>query len=290
MWQVLKKRILKAKKEVNYFIDNFINVLRRPEMVILPGNLAFSFVLAIIPLFSLISYGASILNLSVDYLYNFLAHSFSTDIADIILGVSFDNATGISFFLTVLIGFYVASNGADSIITASNAIYGFDNSSWLKRRIKAIGMSILIVILLVFMLIVPVFGNTIINLVQEVNLNALVQQRIIMIFKLLIGPISWLIMFAIIKIIYKIAPSKKPKNRSINYGALFTTVGWIIGTEVYSLYITYYANYSYLYGSLASIVVLMIWIYALSFIFTVGIALNSQKDQDNLLKTGTIKK
>ena len=284
----MKKRIKNAKLKIKDFFHNIIKVLRRPDMVILPGNLSFFFVLAIIPSLSLISYGASILNLSVDFLYNFLANSFTKEIANIVLGVNLSYQVGIHFFITVAIGFYVASNGADSIITTSNKIYGIENRSWLKRRIKALGMSFLIVILFIFMLIVPVFGNTIISLIKEVNLNVDISNQIIAIFNLLKGPITWLIIFVIIKIIYKVAPDKKPKQRVINYGAIFTTVGFILGTKIFSLYVTHYASYSALYGGLASIVVLMIWIYFLSYIFVVGMALNSQKDDDNLSKTGTI--
>ena len=285
----MRKRLNNAKLTVKDFFKNIIKVLRRPDMVILPGNLSFFFVLAIIPSLSLISYGASILNLSVDYLYNFIANSFSAEIANLILGVNLSYEAGIHFFITVIVGFYIASNGADSIITTSNAIYGIENKSWLKRRIKALGMSLLIVILFIFMLIVPVFGNTIISLIEEVNLNSGVSRQIIAIFNLLEGPITWLIIFVIIKIIYKIAPDKKPKGRVINYGALFTTVGFIVGTKVFSLYVNNYANYSHLYGGLASIVVLMIWVYYLSYIFVVGMSLNSQKDDEKLLKNGTIK-
>lgn len=279
----------KAKTSVKDFFKNFIKVLRRPDMVVLPGNLSFFFVLAIIPIFSLISYGASILNLSVDFLYNFIANSFSSEIADIVLGVNLGSNVGFDFFVTLFLGLYIASNGADSIITASNTIYGIENKSWLKRRFKAFGLSFLIVGLIIFMLIVPVFGNNIINLFREVNFNEVVTNRIIATINLLKGPISWLIMFIIIRIIYKLAPDKKPKNRVVNYGALFTTFGFIVGTKLYSMYVTKYASYSALYGGLASIVVLMIWIYFLAYIFTIGIALNYEKDEINLLKNGTIK-
>lgn len=285
----MKSRLDKTKTTIKEFLENFFRVLRRPDMVVLPGNLSFFFVLAIIPLFSLISFGASVLNLSVDFLYDFIAKSFSVDIANIILGVNLSNNMGIQFFITIFIGLYIASNGADSIITASNTIYGFENKSWLKRRIKAMLLTVLIVILLIFMLIVPVFGNTIIGLIKEVNFDVTITNRIISIFTLLEGPISWLIMFAIIRIIYVVSPDHKPKQRVVNYGAIFTTFGWVIVTEIYSFYVTNYAEYSHLYGSLASIVVLMIWIYFLCYIFTIGIALNSQKDESNLLKTGTIK-
>lgn len=284
----MKKRIDKAKWSVKDFFANFLRVLRRPDMVVLPGNLAFFFVLAIIPILAIMSYGASILNLSTDFLYNFLAKSFSTDLADLILGVHLNSMQGLSFILTVVVGLFVASNGADSIITASNTIYGIQNKSWLKRRIKAIGISLLIVVLLTFMLIVPIFGNTIMALIKDVNLNTIITQRIESIFSLLKGPISWLIIFIIIKIIYTIAPDKKGNTRVINYGVWFTSICWIFGTKLFSLYVNNYATYTVLYGGLANIVVLMIWIYYLSYIFTIGIALNSEKDEKNLLKNGTI--
>lgn len=285
----MKKRINQAKYTIKDFFENFIKVLRRPDMVLLPGNLSFFFVLAIIPMLGLISYGASNLNLSTDVLYDFIESSFSTEMADIVLGINLGSMNGISFFITVLLGFYIASNSADAIIVASNTIYHIENKPFFKRRLKAFGMTLLIVILLIFMLIVPVFGNTIINLIKDVNINELITMRIIAVINLLRGPVSWLIIFVIIRIIYAVAPDSKPKNRVINYGAIFTTIGWILGTKIYSSYVTNVADYSVLYGSLASIVVLMIWIYCLSYIFTIGIALNSQKDESNLLKTGTIK-
>ncbi len=285
----MKRRIKKAKNGIKEFFKNFYKALRKPEMVVLPGNLAFFFVLAIIPSLALISYGASILNLSTDYLYNFMAQSFSKEIADLILGVHFNSDMSIQFIITLIVGFYVASNGAHSIINSTNAIYGFENKSWWKRRLKAFGMTFLIVILLIFMLIVPVFGNTIIDLIKEVNLNANITKRIVEIFAMIKGPTSWIIMFIIIRVIYAIAPNEKPHNRVINYGAWFTSICFILVTKLYSLYVNNFSAYTVLYGGLANIVVLMIWVFFLSYIFTIGIALNYQKDEDNLLKTGTIK-
>ncbi len=285
----MKKRIKKAKLTIKDFFENFFKVLRRSEMVILPGNISFFLCLAIIPTFGLISYGASVLNLSVDFLYNFIANSFSKDIANLVLGSNLGIGAGLHFFITVIAGLYIASNGADAIIIASNTLYGNPNKSWLKRRIRAMGLSFLFVILLLFMLIVPVFGNIIVTLIKEVNLNPMVTNKITLIFNLLKGPITWVFIFLIIRLIYSIAPDKKNRHRVLNYGAIFTTICFIIGTKVYSIYVTNYANYSVLYGGLASIVVLMIWIYYLSLVFTIGMALNTQKDESNLLKNGTIK-
>lgn len=268
----------KVKRNIKEFIHNIFTVLRKPEMIILPGSLSFFFVLAVMPTLSLICYGASSLNLSVDYIYNFLATSFSKEIADIILGVQLTN-NGIGFIITIIVGLYVASNGADSIIMNSNTIYGIKNKGWFKRRFKALLMTFIIIILLLFILIVPLFGETIISLIKEVNLNTNITNKIIDIFNLIKGPIEWLIIFIIIKIIYVIAPDKRVKSRYVNYGAIFTTVLWIIGTKIYSLYVMNYANYANLYGGIANVVVLMVWVYYLSYIFTIGMCLNYERNE-----------
>ena len=61
----------------------------------------------------------------------------------------------------------------------------------------------------------------------------------------------------------------------MNYGALFTTLGWVIITALYSYYISHFANYTMFYGSISTIIVMMIWIYFLSFVLVMGIAINS---------------
>ena len=278
----------KLKSEVKEFFDNFIKVLKRPEMAILPGQLAFFFVLAIVPTITLISYGASLLNLSTDVIYDFLANAFSKDIAAMLLNVP-ESASGIGLVITMIVGYYTASNGPASIIITSNAIYGEKQTGFFKRRLKSIIMTIFLVLLFIFMLIVPVFGDKIIELFEYVDLNSSITDKVTTIIRLLQGPVTWLIMYFFIKILYTIAPNKRIKSKNVGYGAIFTSISWIIITYGYSLYINNIAYYSTFYGSLANIVMLMIWIYILAYVFTIGMALNYRKEEVELEKTGSIK-
>lgn len=276
------------KERLKEFWQNFISVLKRPEMAILPGQLAFFFVLSIVPTITMISYGASFLNLPIDFISDFIEKAFNSEIAElIVLGVS-NSILDIRFFVTMILGFYFASNGAASIIVTSNTIYGIKNSSFMKRRIKAGVLTIFIVFLFLFLLIVPIFGNKIIEIVEYININKVVTNNIIIIFNLIKGPITWLIIFLFIKIIYTLAPDRKLPSRNVNTGALFTTLGWVLTTEVFSFYINNYAAYDVFYGSLANIVILMIWFFLLAYIFTIGMALNYREEKIKLEKTGQI--
>ena len=278
----------KLKLELKEFYENFKKVLFKPEMAILPGQLAYFFVLAIVPTITLISYEAALLNLSTDVIYDFIGSAFSSDIASMLLATSASREKGIGFFLVVIVGYFIASNGPASIIITSNTIYGEKQEGFFKRRLKALIMTFVLVLLFIFMLIVPVFGTKIIELFKFVDLNSNVTDNVSMIITFLQGPITWLIMYFFIKILYTMAPNKKVRSKNVGYGALFTTFSWVIITYIYSYYINNLAHYSTFYGGLANIVILMFWLYLLAYAFTIGMALNYRKEEIELEKTGTI--
>ena len=269
--------------------SNFFKIITKPEMEVLPGHLAFSFVLSIVPTLTILTYIASIFNFDLHFIRDFISQSFSQEFADMLLGVNVAIHADWNFFLTLIIGYIIASNGAASVIASSNMIYGIKNSSFLKRRLKSLVMIFIIILLFVFLLIFSVFGNKIIEMLQLMDISEKIITNITLIISVLKGPVSWFIIFLFIKIIFTMAPDKKIQSNEVNKGAIFTTVGFILVTYIYSLYTTYFANYDVFYGNLASIVVLMIWLYLLSYIFTIRLALNYREEEISLEKTQKLK-
>ena len=276
------------KKRLLIYFKSFKNALFKPEMLVLPGQLAFFFILSIVPTITLIGYGAGLLNLSTDVIYNFITTAFNENIANTLI-VNPSHALGVKYIITILFGYYFASNGAASIIVTSNTIYGIENTSFIKRRIKAFLMTFIIILLFIFMIIVPVLGSKITEMIAYVNMNQSVTDKILSVFNFLRGPITWFIMFVFIKMIYTMAPDKKVESRYVNKGAIFTTVGWVLATNIYSYYIGHYAKYDVFYGGLANIIVLMLWFLILAYILTIGIAVNHKVEEEELEKTSKIK-
>ena len=268
------------KRKAKDFIDNFMHAIRLPEMLILPGQLAFFFIMSIVPILTLISYGATTVNLSIDVITDFISKVFSNDISTLIMPSITNPTLSPSFFITLIVGFIIASNGAASIIITSNTIYGIKDRGFVRRRIKSIIMTFFLVLLFIFILIVPLFGNKIIEAIHYINIKDVYVRQIELLISVLNGPISWLIIFVFIKILYTMAPDINISSSQTNYGALFTTFGWIISTYIYSLYINNVAKYSIFYGGLANLIILMLWLYLLAFIFTIGLALNFKKNND----------
>ncbi len=275
---------MKKKNKKNFF-ERFWEAFWRPEMLVLPGQIAFFLFLSVVPTLTLIGYACSYLNLSNDLVQTFLSNILSKDISELVAPIITATEITPAFFISLGIGYFVASNGMSSIIVASNTIYGIKDSGFFKRRLKAIVMELVIVLLFLFILIVPLLGSNIINLLHYLNLDTETTSIVVNIFNLLGGPVSWIIIFVFIKTIYTMAPDKKFLSRSVNGGAIFTTIAWIGITELYSYYISNYANYSLFYGSLANIIILMLWVYLLSYAFVIGMAMNYHQD---LEKTGVI--
>lgn len=269
-------------------ISNFFKIITKPEMEILPGHLAFSFVLSIVPTLTILTYVASMFHVSLDIINDFITRAFSAEFASILFGVGMEVNASFNFFFTLFVAYIIASNGTASLIVSSNTIYGIKNSSFFKRRLKSLVMILIIILLFIFLLIFGVFGNKIIEMLELMDISKSILTNIILIINVLKGPISWFIIFLFIKIIYTMAPDKKIQSSEVNKGAIFTTIGFIVATYIYSLYTTNFARYDVFYGNLASIVVLMIWLYLLSYIFTIGLALNYREEEITLEKTSKL--
>ena len=273
------------REKIKRGASNFFKIITKPEMEILPGHLAFSFVISIVPTLTILTYIASIFHFDLAFINDFITQAFSQEFANMLLGTNMVITADWNFFLTLIIAYIIASNGAASVIASSNMIYGIKNSKFLKRRLKSLVMILIIILLFVFLLIFSVFGNKIIEMLQIMDISEKIITNITLIISVLKGPISWFIMFFFIKIIFTMAPDKKIHSNEVNKGAIFTTVGFVVVTYIYSLYTTHFANYDVFYGNLASIVVLMIWLYLLSYIFTIGLALNYREEVVTLEKT-----
>ena len=269
-------------KRLKRYYKKFLNIIKKPEMSILPGQLAFFVVLSVVPVITIIAYAASFFNVPMSFISDFFDKAFGSEIVNMISPmIDAGSQVDFQFFVFLLIAFYIASNGARSIIIAANSIYKIKNNNVIKKRVKSVMMTLIIVILVVFILIVPVFGNKIVDLILYMDINQNVSLKIIAILRILKGPVSWFVMFILIKFIYTMAPDKKIASANVTYGSLFTTFGWAIATAVYSFYISNYAsNYQLIYAGLSNIVILMLWLYILTTIFVWGLAINSNTENE----------
>lgn len=273
------------KRKIKGYLNKIYKILVKPEMAILPSNIAFNLILAIIPMLTIIVLIASSFDISIEIvtklIRSIMPSQVSEVIIDVISGKGFDSNIGISNILA----FILASNGTYAIINASDTLYKIQNKDVIKKRISSFVILTIIILLLLFLGIVPIFGENILNLMYKANILEYYIDKIIIIFNILKWPLTLFTIYFNIKLIYTIAPSKNIKSKETTTGAMFTTIMWLISTAVFKFYLTYFARYDILYGNLSSIIIMLVWCYFLSYIFVLGMAINvSRREQIEFLE------
>lgn len=248
-------------------------------MRILPGQLAFFFVLSLVPLIALIGAIASQFSVSLEFLEEVLQGTLPNQVINIIVPVLSAKDVNVNMIIFYLSAFLLASNGTHSMIITSNSIYKVEDKSYLRRRLKALIMTFVLVLLLIFVLLVPAFGDSIVDFITSFINNASWKNIIETVYNIVKYPLSLILIYFNIKLLYTMAPDKPIKSKDTSYGAVVTTIGWIIATEIYSIYANMFANYDLFYGSIANILILMLWVYILAYIFVLGMALNSSSEE-----------
>lgn len=265
----IKKRTTdNMKKKIIKTIKNFLKILNQPEMQVLPGQLAYNMLISFVPILAIC---ATIISnfISNFNLTNIINDYLPNSLAQIIIPLITTNEN--TSILIVILGYiFMATKAPKSIIISSNSLYKIKEDNNLKINLKAIFMTIVLIVLLIFMIFIPILGSIIIKLIQKYFEIS----KYIGILKVIKILTSFIFVYISIKLLYTMAPSKEVKSSTTTIGALFTSISWIIATEIFSFYITNLARYNELYGNFANLIILLLWVYLLAYLFVVGMAMN----------------
>ncbi len=165
-----------------------------------------------------------------------------------------------------------ASKGVYSLIGGLNSVYEIkeSRSSVVVRLVSMLYTVAFIGIVLVALLLM-VFGNSIGEYIysQFNDLKGLVY--IISSLRFIIGFVFLVLIFMLI---YKTLPGAKTRFSEQIPGAVLSSAGWVSYSIIFSFYIDNFSNYANIYGSLTTIIVLMIWLYVCMYIMFFGGLIN----------------
>lgn len=260
----------------------FITEIQQSSLVNRASSLAYSFMLAFFPatifLFTLIpfipikNFQGQLLNLISTILPYNAYMAFQATIEDIIkrphpslLSVG---------FLTAL---YFATSGVHKLMQDFNkSSLVVEKRGWLKRRIIALFLTLGISVSMLFAIVVMIVGQSIIALMQAHMDSGSHFWLYIITFS------RWLIVIAIffisISLLYRYGPANKKKWKFLNTGSVLATGLAILTSIGFGYYINNFSSYNKLYGSIGTLIVLMLWLYLNSFILLIGFELNASLD------------
>ena len=164
-------------------------------------------------------------------------------------------------------GLFALNKGLQSVYNTNNK----ESASYIYLRVKAIIETIMFIILIVLGLTLLVFGNSLIEIIQK-YVGGLENYNTISAIVTQIGLI--LITFLIFLLLYKFMPKHKVSFKSQIYGAIFGAIALNIISIVFSKYLYIFKGFSITYGSLATLMLIMMWIYSCFYTVFLGAELN----------------
>lgn len=262
-------------KRARDFLKKVIAIIRRPEMRILPGQLAFFFVLSLIPLVALVGTIGSKFGLSIDSIQNILETTLPSGVIGLFAPTTQPQDLNFNLIVFFVAAFILASNGLYSMINTANEIYKVESKGEIRKRIKAIVMTLILIMLFLFLILVPTFADTLLTTLSNSISNQQVVTIVRGVYQLCKYPLALALLYFNLKLLYTLAPDKEISSRSTIPGAAFTTIMWMISTKIYMFYVEYFSHYDLFYGSMSNLLILLWWVYILSYIFTLGLSFNA---------------
>jgi membrane protein len=255
----------------------FFSAMKNGSVNMRATSLAFSFFLALFPtiifLFTLIPYIQRVIP-------DFNAQLFEL-LREVMPQSAFDAAQGtitdiiqkprgglLSFgFISAL---YFSTNGFNAMINAFNETYhSIETRHPLYQRLVSLIMVVVTVLMLTVAIVLIIFS--------EIGLNYLVHEDKSSYYLLLIGKWSILfgLSFCLISFNYYIGPKRKKGWKFFSAGSMFATVLTALASMAFAYYVNNFGKYNTLYGSIGTLIVILMWIYINSLILLLGFDLNA---------------
>jgi membrane protein len=250
---------------------------------------AFNFTLAVFPsiifLFTLIPYiniphlDLQILNFLENVMPKGLFEEAKTTIIDI---TSKKRGNVLSFgFLFAL---YASTSGMMSLMRTFNLTYRTAESrGFFKQRLVALLLNFLLTFILFLAILLLIVGRKIIDvfiennwLTEDFNFFALETIRY---------GVAFSVLFMAVSIIYYVAPSIQKRWKFVNTGSITASILIILSTNLFSYYLSNFASYNRLYGSIGTIIALMLWLYLVAYVLIIGFEINASQDRSKAKKT-----
>lgn len=241
----------------------------------LSAEMGFYLLIALFPFFLLLFVIATLISQSMQdvllTLISYLPRDMELLITDMLM--SFSGSLPIIIISSVL-GLWYMSNVINSLTKAMNRFYCVrETRNFFVLRAMFLLYALIIIVLVFMSFALVIFGQGTHYLLARFNFIPFLDTEkawnymryFLMVF----------VIFVTILIMFKSLPNKKLSFRAVAAGSALTTVAWCVTSYGFSYYVNTFSRYHVIYGSLASIIILVTWVYLSSFVILLGASINS---------------
>ena len=182
------------------------------------------------------------------------------------------NATGTVLGLSALTSLWSASRGVYGLLRGLNAVYDvWEDRGYLYTRGISVVYTFLLGMVLLLTLLLHVFGNTILSWLTMVD-NA------VLIFLMDLVDLRFFLLLIlqslIFTLMFMVLPNQRNRFLDSLPGGIFSSIGWMVFSDIFSIYVENFNHYSNIFGSVYAVALSMLWLYCCLSILFYGGALN----------------
>lgn len=268
------------ENKVFLFLDQLIFKLIDDGIVAVASQQTYFLILSLFPFIILILNIISFTPIIDPNILSKIIYYLPDATQDIINGFVNDISIGSSqglLSISAFLGIWTASSGIKAVMRAINKAYGYEEKrSFFKLKFLSILFTIALLILITLVFLTLVFGKTLGNMLFTFFG---IEKFFLILWRYLRIIIPLLYMIFTFALLYKYSPCvknrKSIKLRETLPGAIFTTLGWMIISILFSYYVDNFGRYAITYGSLVGVILLLIWLFISSFIIILGGEVNA---------------
>ena len=175
--------------------------------------------------------------------------------------------------LSALVALWSSGKGMQALINGLNTIYHVkETRNWLVNRIYSMFYMFLFVLALIASLLLLVMGNRIHVLISGYGpflgnvIGRILGAKTFLVFVML---------FFVFLVLYRYLPNRRASLKSQVPGAFLTAVAWSVFSYLFSLYFTFFLDFSIMYGSLSTLILVMVWLYFCMNLLLYGAEINA---------------
>jgi membrane protein len=260
-------------------IGKIMDAARTVKQMHIPLHAAYAayfIVLAVFPalvlILSVLRYAGMEVRGLVELLDDLLPSTMAEGAEELIYS-TYRNSSGAMVGVSAVTALWSASRGIYGLLTGLNAVYGVsENRGYIYTRSISVVYTFVFILILLLTLVLHVFGNSIINLMRQVD------NPVVIFFTDLIDLRFFLLLFLqslVFTLMFMVLPNKR-RSRFMESlpGGVLSSLGWLVFSDIYSIYVENFSKYSTIYGSVYGIAITMLWLYCCMSILFYGGALN----------------
>ena len=184
-----------------------------------------------------------------------------------------NNPRGGLLSLGFILALYFSTNGINSLIEAFNSSYHIrEIRPLIQQRILSLGLTLLLSVMLIIAIGLIIFATVVVNYLVETEIITSSAADLIIYGK-------WMVMLAMlffgISILFHLGPALKSKWKFFTPGSIFATIFIIITSIGFNYYINNFSQYNKIYGSIGTLMIILLWMYFNSIILLTGFELNA---------------